>query len=360
MKILFINNFRGEDVYGIELWMLRMSCALRARGHSTQLACRPNGGLWRAAQREKCPVAPYDPGKGLDFAAARQLRRRVQAEEIDVVCLKTYNDLRVAAWACRGLPIRLFCRRGSMHDVKNNLRHFLHLAWLKPEILVPSEALKNEFSRIRWVNPARIHVMHHGLDVDRYQAPEVQSAAKGAVVFLGRLCYDKGIDVLLEAWAAVTKQRPSARLVLVGSGDQTAYQAQAQALGLADRISFAGYQSDVRPWLKGAAAMVLPSRREGAGYVLIEAMAAALPVVASRLECIEEYVEDGQTGFLTPPGDAAALTDALVKILSDEGLARRMGEAGLNRVRERFSLEATVQRMESILAGTAACPQSSA
>lgn len=349
MKVLFINSSRDEEVYGIELWMLRMVRELQALGHPSWLACRSDGGLWHAAQREQCPLKPYDPGKGLGLHASQVIRDLIRREGIDAVCVKTYHDLRLTAWACRGLPVKLFCRRGNIHDVKNNWRHFFHLALLKPEIIVPSHALKTEFSRISWINPRRIHVLHHGLNPERYRSSEVQSLAPGAVIFVGRLCFDKGIDVLLEAWAMVVRQIPTARLVLVGSGNQAAYQAQTQRLGITHAVLFAGYQVDVRPWLKKAAALVLPSRREGAGYVLIEAMAAGLPVAASRLECIAEYVKDGQTGLLVPPMDIALLADAILKIMRDGDMARNMGTAGLQRVRDQFSLAATGQKLESIM-----------
>ena len=348
MKTVFINNYRGEDLYGIELWMLRMSRALMGHGHQIWLACRPSKGLWLAAQREKVPVIAYDPCKGLDWVGVRQIRCVAQGEKLDAVCVKTYNDLRVAALACRGLPLRLFCRRGAMHDVKNNVRHFFHLAVLKPEILVPSAALKRDFLRIRWMNSKRLHVLHHGLDAAHYQAPNVIPVAQGGVVFVGRLCFDKGVDVLLEAWAQVIRQIRGVSLVVVGGGDQVAYAAQAQVLNIADRVVFAGYQADVRPWLKEAALLVLPSRREGAGYVLIEAMATGLPVVASALESIAEYVKDGKTGLLVPPADAAALAAAILKVLKNRDLGQRMGAAGLQRVRNVFSLATTVQRLEGL------------
>lgn len=353
MNILFMNNFRGSAVYGIELWMLRMANTLRARGHTAWLACRPGDGLCLAAQTARVPVLPYTPGKGLNLALSLHLRRFVQENRIDVICLKTYHDLRLATWACRGLPVRIFCRRGNMKDIRNNLRHFFHIALLQPEILVPSSSLKTEFSRIPWVRPGRIHVLHHGLDVERYRAPDIPPAAKGAIVFLGRLHFDKGIDILLEAWATVVAHFPHARLVLVGNGDQASYQAQAERLHIAHTLTFAGYHSDVRPFLKEAQALVLPSRREGAGYVLIEAMAASLPVVATRLDCITEYVDEGKTGSLVPPADAPALAEALLNLIRDPETSRRMGIAGLQRVREHFSLDATVQRLEAIFSHSA-------
>ena len=353
MNILFMNNFRGDAVYGIELWMLRMAQALNPRGHSAWLACRPGDGLCRAAQAARVPVLPYSPSKGLNPALARHIRRFVQENQIRVICLKTYHDLRLATWACRGLPVRIFCRRGNMKDIRNTLRHFLHIALLRPEILVPSASLKTEFSTISWVNPRRIHVLHHGVDVERYRTLDIQPAAPGAMVFLGRLHFDKGIDILLDAWATVVAQIPDARLVLVGHGDQATYQAQADRLHIAHALTFAGYHSDVRPFLKEALAMVLPSRREGAGYVLIEAMAASLPVIATRLDCIAEYVDDGLTGQLVPPADAPALAKALLNLYRDPEASRRMGAAGLQRVREHFSLDATVQRLEAIFSRSA-------
>ncbi len=353
MNLLFVNNFKGEGVYGIELWMIRCGAALNRLGHAAFLACRPNHPIAEAAGRHGLGIVPYDPGKGLDLPCIFQLRRFLKEQKIQSVCVKTYNDLRNVCLASLGLPVRVFDRRGNMYDIKNNARHFLHMTLLRPRLIVPSQALKNEFSRFWWMPASRIHVLHHGVELARYQdvPPAFPPAERFNAVFVGRLCPDKGIDVLLQAWKALAQYKPPARLLFVGGQEDHDYPAMARELGLEKLVHFAGYQTDVRPWLASARLLVLPSRREGAGFILLEAMASGLPVVATHLECIAEYVQDGETGRLVPPGSAEELSKALHDLIAHPDLAAHMGQKGLQRATQEFSSEISIARLIEILRG---------
>lgn len=177
------------------------------------------------------------------------------------------------------------------------------------------------------------------------------------VVIVGRMVGSeryKGHDQLLEAWPLVRAACPDARLICVGEGDDVPrLQEKARECGVADAVVFTGFVDDEqkRAIYSRAALLAMPSRREGFGLVYLEAMAAGLPCVASPHDAAAEVVVDGTTGFLVAQDDRDGLASAIVRLLVDEELRRRMGAAGRARVEREFSYERFSGRLIDLLAG---------
>jgi glycosyltransferase involved in cell wall biosynthesis len=186
----------------------------------------------------------------------------------------------------------------------------------------------------------KLHVVHCGLDPEEWtrQAPY---PGGDEILVVGRLVPEKGYGLLLEALRGL-----DARLVVVGSGPKEAdLRAAAQKVGVADRVNFTGAvgQDEIRPYYERAAVFCSPSLAEGIPFVLMEAMAMELPVVASRIAGIPELVEDGVAGVLVPPGRADLLAEALAAVLGNAD-REAMGRAGRARVVEEFDIaEAAAQ-----------------
>lgn len=176
----------------------------------------------------------------------------------------------------------------------------------------------------------RIAIVHCGIEPDNYGQTPRESFGK-RVLFIGRLAPVKGGPLLLEAFARALKVHPDATLTVVGDGtERPALEAQAARLGLGEAVIFAGYrtQEQVAEHLAQSDMLVLPSFAEGVPVVLMEAMASRIPTIASRVAGVPELVRDGETGFVTPPGDLDTLSDRLIRLMSDPDLCRQMGEAG--------------------------------
>lgn len=176
----------------------------------------------------------------------------------------------------------------------------------------------------------KIDIVHCGIDPSRYDSGRGQDRGK-RLLFVGRLAAVKGIPVLFEALAQLRTHHPDVRLTLVGDGpDREGLQALATRLGIADMVTFAGYADEdgVAVHLAGSDIFVLPSFAEGVPVVLMEAMAARLPVVASRVAGVPELVEDGESGYLVPPGSVEALVARIGTLLADPERCGAMGEAG--------------------------------
>ena len=170
------------------------------------------------------------------------------------------------------------------------------------------------------------------------------------VMGLGRLIRIKGFDLAVRALPRVSGAIPTARLLLVGDGpERPALEALAAALRVADRLRMTGGTTDVASHLAAADAVVMPSRNEGMGRALVEAMALGRPVVATAVGGIPAVIADAECGRLIAPDDPEALADALVELGRDPGLRRKLGEAGRQRA-EAFSTTVADERLLSLYA----------
>ncbi|ARC90842.1 glycosyltransferase [Rhodovulum sp. MB263] len=195
----------------------------------------------------------------------------------------------------------------------------------------------------------KLAIVHCGVEPDRYRRdPALGPAATRELLFVGRLAAVKGVPLLLEAMARLGANCADARLTLIGDGPERArIEAEAARLGLGARVVFAGYRSqdEVAKALARSDLFVLPSFAEGVPVVLMEAMAAGLPVIATRIAGIPELVEDGVSGLVVDPGSATALTAAIGTVLADPEGAARMGAAGRDRVCAAFDVRTEALRL---------------
>ena len=158
----------------------------------------------------------------------------------------------------------------------------------------------------------------------------------------------KGLDYLLDAWKSVVETNPDSRLLVAGDGpDRAALERQAARNGIADSVIFMG-EIVARDVLPAADVFVLPSLYEGMPNVVLEAMAASVPVVATSVGGTPEVVMDGETGLLVAPGDSNALARGIRRILDAPETAMRFRSASRNRIESHFALKTTVQLTESL------------
>jgi phosphatidylinositol alpha-1,6-mannosyltransferase len=206
--------------------------------------------------------------------------------------------------------------------------------------------------RVRAMHPAlgRIEVCPLALPPERLAAIDAEASGSSgidlgprAVIAVARMSSDeryKGHDELLDVWPSVVARMPDARLAFVGDGDDTERLRQrALSLGVHDSVLFPGFVSAavLQECYRRAAVFAMPSRGEGFGLVYLEAMAHALPCIGAWDDAARDIIRDGETGFLVPQSDRAALADRLVRLLGDAALRASMGHAGRRALDERFS-----------------------
>ena len=205
-------------------------------------------------------------------------------------------------------------------------------------VLANSRAMRDENRRVYRVPDSKLDYLHPLLP----DPPRSGVARSGRrLVYVGRLAPSKGLDVLFRALPGVARRFPDLEVELIGDGpSRKECEEMAEAAGLGERCRFLGAVpiATVYEEMASAAVQVSPSMYEAFGLVNVEANSVGTPVVASETGGIREIVVDGETGFLFPPGDSAALEERIVRLLEDEELRDRMGRAARKRFEDHFSL----------------------
>jgi glycosyltransferase involved in cell wall biosynthesis len=201
----------------------------------------------------------------------------------------------------------------------------------------------------------KVHVIPFGVDINFF-TPSPRTCQDRSAIIVGTVKTLRpryGIRELILAFQRIADAFPTARLIVVGGGDQhTELQTLIVNLDLENRITLTGQVShkDVPEYLRGFDIFVVPSLtdRESFGVAAVEASASGLPVIASRVGGLPEVVLDGKTGLLVPPGDIDALADAMSRLLADSALRAQMGQAGRQFVLEHYRWEDNAKLMEEI------------
>lgn len=284
-----------------------------------------------------------------------RLAALVRREHIDWIHTNTLKAHVIGSLVARlaGVPIVWHMRDlpSTRGDARNLLKGLARL--VSPHVIAISQAVAEDLPAAM---RAQTRVVYNGIDLDAFRARTAESAGPvgpdGAGPLLGAVSHLipwKGHEVFLRAIAELAPRHPDWRFAIVGDpifqfrDERHRLEALAAELGIAERVAFAGHREDVPAVLSQLSLFVLPSLYEPFGRVLIEAMAAGLPIVASRAGGVPEIVVDGETGLLVTPGDAEALAVAIETVMGDAALAARLAKSGLERVENCFSLDATVR-----------------
>ncbi|MBU0495902.1 MAG: glycosyltransferase family 4 protein [Chloroflexi bacterium] len=299
-----------------------------------------------------------EPAPGADWQAIRAVRRLLRDQSFDLVhahSSKAGLVGRVAArWA--GVPAiyspHAFFFLGDHAPAKRGF--YVVVEWclgrLGGTLLCVSEAERQSAIRYRLAPASRTVVIENGIEPGDFATPpaslDLGLPPGPLVVFVGRLCAQKNVGDLLDALAIVRTSVPDARLLLVGEGEEhDALADRAARLGLGPAVTFLGYRTDARQIMAQADVLVLTAHYEaGVPYVVLEALAWGRPVMAYDLPELHGIAGVSE---LVPP-QPAALAGALATLLQDRARAQALGQAGRQRVFERFSLAQQVQRVESL------------
>ena len=222
------------------------------------------------------------------------------------------------------------------------------------------QSLLEEGALARLTGRPSLEVIHNGVDVQRLDERIVR--ARGAmrsslglttqdfvIGTIGRLDEQKGQRTLIEALPLVRMHLPAARLVIVGKGDlREELQSLAIANGVANRVTLLGERSDAVEVMTAFDLFALPSNYEGLGVVLLEAMVAEKPIVATRIRGVTDVVVDGETGMLVPPADRVLLAEAILAIAGDPERGAAMAAAGRKRVCDVFDIQRIAERYQDL------------
>ncbi len=301
---------------------------------------------------------------------AWRFARDVRRARIDIVHAYSFygNVFAIPAARLAGVPIVIASVRDQgVYLTPTQARVHRFACRLADCVLVNADAIKQGLVA-QGVDPARIVVIHNGIDLEPFEQTESTAAIRQelgvpvgvpVVGVAGRLSRAKGLEDFVDAAALIHQAAPEARFLVVG-GERVgvdpvpghAYRdrliERALRAGVHDRFIFTGYRADIPRLLRAMDVSVLPSHSEGLPNAVLEAMAAGVAVVATRVGGVPEVVVDQETGRLVAPGDPPALAAAVLMLLSDPAATAAMGRAGRARVRDHFSVASMAERTQRL------------
>ena len=291
----------------------------------------------------------------IHFYTIRKLITLVKTLDVDILHLNNQIVLNF---------IGLFVARSTGIPCVSHLRTFnsyglnIHKISFSKNIKLQYIAISKELKKI-WVGKGlesdKIKVVYNFLadkkedEGFRISIPSFDNYNGYKVLYVGRFIECKGIPVFLESFSKLIDGKLKAKLFLIGDGDfEQEIRHCVSSLNIEDSVSFLGYQSNPLAFMEKVDLLVLPSKEDGFGRVLLEAMSVGTPVIGTRIGGIQEVIEQEVNGLLVPYGDVTALKEAMKRMLEDEHLRKKTIEAGFQILKDRFNKETYKTKLENI------------
>ncbi len=344
--IAHVNPETGYSGGEVQVFLLME--ALRRRGYGNVLFCPAGSRSDVEARRRSFPVVTARLRNNIDVWSVVRLARAFRTEGVSLVHLHTGRANWLGGLAARRAGLPTLSTRRMDRTVKRSWRmRFIYRSLINLTVAI-SPAVRDALIAAG-VAPERIRLIWDAVDPDEFSASgrlgserKVRGSSDGARVSLtmAALVRRKGIDVLIDAIRLLRERNATWHAWIAGEGpEQRSLEQAVKAAGLEDCVHFLGWRSDKADLLREVDAFVLPSRREGVGVAALEAMAAGVPVVASRVGGLAQAVVDGETGILVEPEQPQELADALQALGGDPALGMRLGSNGRRRVVELFAAD---------------------
>ncbi|MEI8349032.1 MAG: glycosyltransferase [Candidatus Omnitrophota bacterium] len=299
---------------------------------------------------------------GLDFSISCRIMQLIKKNDINILHTHNQRPLFYGAIAARTSDLLAYVHtrhgRNDPDSFKNVLINKFFSSFADRVVCVSRDIY--EIARKKEGLPlSKIEVIRNGIDISKFASIKTKDKLllaklgikEGSFVIgtVGRLSRIKNHTLLIDAFKNLSAKYSRAILLVVGDGPEAPRLKKiVQEYGLTEKILFLGEQTDVSASLGLFDIFVLPSLSEGISLVLIEAMAAGLPIVATNVGGNSEVISDGENGFLVSSGDTAALSNAIARLLEDEGLRRRLSDANRHKATQEFNIQVMCKKYEEL------------
>jgi L-malate glycosyltransferase len=363
MKVLHLDS--GLTWRGGQEQLLQLEAGLRRYGVEQQLVLHERGALARRLSTLDIPFQPLPLRFEVDLLSLLGLRQIIQRFQPDIVHAHDARTLGLIA-AARVFSARpkVVAARRVAFPVRKNPFTWLKYRQVTNRIIAVSEFVRDVLLA-GGIDPQRIAVVYDGIDwekekpsVTRVEARRRFGVAQEGYLIgcVGHFTPEKGHETLLRGFVKVASGFPQVQLILVGEGELKDHCVKcAQETGLIGRVVFPGFVPDIENIWPALDLFVFPSLEEGLGSTLLMAMGSIVPVCASRTGGIPEIVTHGETGYLFPPGDVDALSEALRLIIQNPERAQAWAMAAAPGIRRKFSAGRMVQETQQIYTNVLRC-----
>lgn len=372
MKVLHLISSGGY--YGAENVMVSLAESLADQGCCSTIGVFDHGhdgseDLIREAGRRGLPVVRIPCRGRWDRQTLRGVRGAIESLSVDVVHSHGYKTDIYSYFAARplGIPLVATCHNWTHDSAAVRMYEFLDALVLRAfdSVVVVSERMAATM-RSSGIAPSKLHLIENGVDVVAFSTasarrPSPSRPCKLVVGTAGRLIPLKGLAYFLQAARELLFEFAEVSFVIVGAGpEREKLQQLARELGIGDSVLFTGHCQNMPVAYASMDIFVLASLLEAMPMVVLEALAAEKPVIATQVGAVPRIISAGETGLLVPPKDVQALKLAMLRLLRDAPLRRRLGEAGAAAVRGSHSRQAMAkkylhvyQQLKNLVAGRA-------
>jgi glycosyltransferase involved in cell wall biosynthesis len=355
--VLLVLDQLPKTLGGGERIVLKIAALLPQYGYRASILTFSAHPESAALNSPPCPIYLLPLKRTYDlkaFRAALDLKRFIKQQRIQIV--QTFfesSDLWAGFVTRTSSKAKLVWSRRDMGILRTGKHHLAYrlLASAPHAVFAVSEKVRRYSIEVDRIDPNLVQTIYNGLDLADWSTASQPAKAPGRVVVttVGNIRRVKGHDIFIKAAAVVVRHFPDVSFNIAGDVLEPDYFLELQALvrhlELSDRFHFVGDVTNLHAHLSSSDIFVLPSRSEGFSNAIIEAMAASLPVVATNVGGNADAVEDGVSGFIVPVDDPEALSEAIVRLITNPLQAKAMGEAGRNLVIKKFTTEAMMDKI---------------
>ena len=368
-SILFVID--GIEFGGGERTFLQLIEQLPREKYNIYTATTPNGAFSEMLTKKNIDYVPLDLTKRFSWKALKTLLRIIAENNIDIVHsqggkVDFYTRLASRILKSKIKVVNTIAMPVEGYDVsflKKAIYCFIDRFCERyvDRFIVVSKSLQTTLENNHKIPGEKIALVYNGIELDEYQdeaSEEFSFKLKkefnmgksvSLVGAIGRIVWQKGFEYLVEAVPAILKECPEVRFMIIGDGPlKKELVEKSRKLGIADKIIFTGFRTDIKEALVSIDILVMPSLREGFPMVTLEAMAMAKPIIAADIDGIREQIEHQKNGLLVPPENPVVLAEAVISLLKNKEKAERLGMAAKKRVEEEFSLKKMVNETESV------------
>lgn len=378
MEVLFVQIIRGLS--GSEKYIIETLAGLKERGITGEFLCvhlPEDGDKYRLVtdpiEAQNGKVHFVSTEKEIGFKLLRDINKVIKAKEYDLVITNLIHaDLWLALIKCffnRKVKIvsikhgydNVFTQSYGHDPSKRLYNPYFFLAWfaerfVKHSITV-SDGLKNLYTALKISNKNKISTIHLGFDLD-YENTLTESECRKSplqICIVGRLIKLKGHEYAFKAFKKVLEKFKEAELVLVGDGEErTSLEALCKELGIEQKVHFIGFNKNPMGFMYHSDLVLVPSKSEGFGIVVIEAFAVKTPVIAFDVPACNELIVDNESGYLVQPFDVNELADKMIDLLGNPDKAQAFAEKAYERLNSEFTpdkmIDETARQFKQILA----------
>jgi L-malate glycosyltransferase len=351
LSILFIDT---ERVWrGGQNQLFTLIKGLHERGHKIHLACEPHTLLETRSREMKIAIHPIKVRSELGLLSLLRLIFILRKIRPQILAFNTPKAIFIGTLASWFVPVdaRIIFRRVSFPLRKSCFARFKY-TWKIDCIVAISESIRSQL-QIGGVPASIIRIIYEGMDLSSYPKDPARlprsSEAPTVIGTVAHLSHEKGLNFLIEAASLIPNAREKLRFVIVGNGDcLPELKALAHTKGLSDIFQFVGFHTNISQYMNAFDIFALPSLSEGLSSAILEAMAASLPIVATKAGGIPELVQNGDNGLLVEPADPSALARAIQHLADNPEISRNMGLRGRARMEEKFTLERKILETEQL------------